>query len=129
VTVHSLNLVYQFFIHTERIDRMWRPVEFVMNTPSHHRVHHGSQKQYLDRNYAGIFILWDRLLGTFEPEVERVRYGLTKDITTFNPFRVAFGEFGAMCRDVAHARSWGERWGYVARHPGWRPADVAAVSA
>jgi sterol desaturase/sphingolipid hydroxylase (fatty acid hydroxylase superfamily) len=117
----SVSLLYQFFIHTERIDRMWRPVELVMNTPSHHRVHHGSNEQYLDRNYGGILIIWDRLFKTFEPEGERVRYGLTKNIGTFNPVRVATHEFTAIWRDVRRARTWRERWGYVAKHPGWAP--------
>ncbi|MFD0855650.1 sterol desaturase family protein [Actinomadura adrarensis] len=117
----SVSLLYQFFIHTERIDRMWKPVELVMNTPSHHRVHHGSNQQYLDRNYGGILIIWDRLFRTFEPEGERVRYGLTKNIGTFNPVRVATHEFTAIWQDVRKARTWKERWGYVSKHPGWAP--------
>jgi sterol desaturase/sphingolipid hydroxylase (fatty acid hydroxylase superfamily) len=123
----SVSLLYQFFIHTERIDRMWKPVELVMNTPSHHRVHHGSNEQYLDRNYGGILIIWDRLFKTFEPEGERVRYGLTKNIGTFNPVRVATHEFTAIWRDVRGARTWKERWGYVAKHPGWAP-DASPLS-
>ena len=77
-----------------------------MNTPSHHRVHHGTNAQYLDRNYGGIFIVWDRLFGSFEPENERVRYGLTKNIHTFNPFRIAFHEWAAMFREAWTAKSW-----------------------
>ena len=96
----SWNLLYQFWIHTERITKLPRWFEFVFNTPSHHRVHHGSQEQYLDRNYAGILILWDRLLGTFEPERERVCYGLTTNIKTFNPVRVAFHEYVAIWKDM-----------------------------
>ena len=94
------NLLYQFTLHTEAVDRYPRPIEWIFNTPSHHRVHHGSQEQYLDRNYAGILIIWDRMFGTFEPEGERVRYGLTKNIETFNPVKVAFHEFGSLWRDV-----------------------------
>jgi sterol desaturase/sphingolipid hydroxylase (fatty acid hydroxylase superfamily) len=122
----SWNLLYQFFIHTERVDRMWRPIELVMNTPSHHRVHHGSQSQYLDRNYAGILIIWDRLFGTFEPEGERVRYGLTTNIGTFNPVRVATHEFAAIWRDVRGASRWGDRWRYATKGPGWSPEADAA---
>jgi sterol desaturase/sphingolipid hydroxylase (fatty acid hydroxylase superfamily) len=122
----SVNLIYQFFLHTERIDRMPRWFEAVFNTPSHHRVHHGSQSQYLDRNYGGILIVWDRLLGTFEPERERVRYGLTKNIGTFNPVRVAFAEYGAIGRDVRRSRSWRDRAGYLLRGPGWGPSAPAA---
>jgi sterol desaturase/sphingolipid hydroxylase (fatty acid hydroxylase superfamily) len=72
----SINLVYQFFIHTERIGKLWRPIEFVFNTPSHHRVHHGMDQQYLDKNYGGILIPWDRLLGSFAAETSRPHYGL-----------------------------------------------------
>lgn len=126
------NLLFQFTLHTEAIDRLPRPIELVFNTPSHHRVHHGSQAQYLDRNYAGILIVWDRLFGTFEPEAERVRYGLTTNIHTYNPARVAFGEWQALVRDVRGARSWRDRAGFLLRGPGWAPApapDPAGSSA
>ena len=69
----SVSLVYQFFVHTERVGTLWRPVELVLNTPSHHRVHHGSDPEYLDRNYGGILIVWDRLFGTFQPELHHAR--------------------------------------------------------
>jgi sterol desaturase/sphingolipid hydroxylase (fatty acid hydroxylase superfamily) len=118
----SVSLLYQFFIHTERVGRLWLPVELVMNTPSHHRVHHGSQSQYLDKNYGGILIVWDRLLGTFEPEGERVVYGLTTNVRSFNPVRVATHEFAAIWHDVRRAGSWRERWGYVTRGPDWSPS-------
>ena len=122
----SINLLYQFWIHTEAIDKLWPPVELVFNTPSHHRVHHGSQQQYLDRNYGGILIVWDRLFGTFEPEGERVRYGLTKNIDTFNPLRVATHELVALARDVRSASSWRHRFGFVLHGPGWAPAEGAS---
>jgi sterol desaturase/sphingolipid hydroxylase (fatty acid hydroxylase superfamily) len=125
----SWNLLYQFWIHTEKIRLMPRWFEFVFNTPSHHRVHHGSNEQYLDKNYAGILIIWDRLFGTFEPESERVRYGLTKNIETFNPVRVAYHEFFAIWRDVRAATSWRERIGYMFQPPGWTPPQRAAQSA
>ncbi len=119
----SWNLLYQFFIHTERVDKLWRPLEAVLNTPSHHRVHHGSNQQYLDRNYGGILILWDRLFGTFEPEGERVVYGLTKNLGTNRLTTVAFHEFAAIWSDVRRAVSWRARFGYVFKHPGWSPAE------
>jgi sterol desaturase/sphingolipid hydroxylase (fatty acid hydroxylase superfamily) len=118
----SANLVYQFWIHTERIDKLPRPVEAVFNTPSHHRVHHASQGGYLDRNFAGILIVWDRLFGSFTPETTRCEYGLTKNIDTFNPLRVATHEYAAMARDLRGSTGWRERFGYVFRGPGWRPA-------
>ncbi|MFE5258604.1 sterol desaturase family protein [Streptomyces coelicoflavus] len=117
----SVSLVYQFFLHTERVDKLWRPIEFILNTPSHHRVHHGSNNAYLDRNYGGILIIWDRLLGTFEPEGERVVYGLTKNIDTYNPLRVAFHEYAATWRDVRTATRWRDRVGHVFGPPGWAP--------
>ena len=117
----SVSLVYQFGIHTEKVGRLWRPLEFVLNTPSHHRVHHGSNQAYLDRNYGGILIIWDRLFGTFVGETERVRYGLTKNIQTHHPFRVAFHEYLAIGRDLRTARDWRERWSHW-RAPETRPA-------
>jgi sterol desaturase/sphingolipid hydroxylase (fatty acid hydroxylase superfamily) len=117
----SVNLVYQFFLHTERIDRLPRPVELVLNTPSHHRVHHGSNSVYLDRNYGGILIVWDRLFRTFEPEGERVVYGLTKNLRSHNPVVVAFHEYAALLGDLRTSPSWRARWAFVARGPGWRP--------
>ena len=122
----SINLVYQFWIHTEAIDRLPRWFEYAFNTPSHHRVHHGSQPQYLDRNYGGILIVWDRLFRTFEPEGEPVRYGLTKNITTSNPFRVATHEYVAIWRDLRAATSWRHRAAHLLRGPGWSPTTPLA---
>jgi sterol desaturase/sphingolipid hydroxylase (fatty acid hydroxylase superfamily) len=113
----GVNLVYQFWIHTERIDKMWRPFEFAFNTPSHHRVHHASQGSYLDRNFGGILIIWDRLFGSFEPEIERPVYGLTKNIKTHNPVRVAFHEYASIGRDVRAARGWPDRARAILRMP------------
>ncbi|SFC45324.1 sterol desaturase family protein [Streptomyces aidingensis] len=117
----SLNLTYQFWIHTERVGRLPRPLESVLNTPSHHRVHHASQGSYLDRNFGGILILWDRLFGTFTDEDEPCVYGLTKNISTYNPLRVATHEYAAIARDLRSARSWRERTGFLLRGPGWLP--------
>ena len=125
----SVNLLYQFWIHTEAIGKLWAPVEWVFNTPSHHRVHHGSQAQYLDRNYGGILIVWDRLFGSFAPEVERVRYGLTKNLETHNPLRVATHEYVALWHDLSTADSWRHRFGYALRGPGWAPPAAAVTVA
>jgi sterol desaturase/sphingolipid hydroxylase (fatty acid hydroxylase superfamily) len=121
--VGGLNLVYQFWIHTEAVGRMPRWFEAVMNTPSHHRVHHATNPRYLDRNYAGVFIVWDKLFGTFEPERddEPCRYGIVKNLTSFNILWAAFHEWIGMIRDVATAQSWRARIGHVLRPPGWRP--------
>ncbi|HMK62469.1 MAG TPA: sterol desaturase family protein [Acidimicrobiales bacterium] len=122
-TARGVNLLYQYWIHTETIGRLG-PSETVLNTPSHHRVHHGSNKPYLDRNHGSILIVWDKLFGTFEPEGEPVVYGLTKNINTFNPLRIAFHEHLQMLGDVSRATSWRERLSYVVRHPGWRPGEA-----
>jgi len=127
----SWNLLYQFWIHTEKIKRLPGWYEAIFNTPSHHRVHHGANEQYLDRNYGGILIIWDKLFGTFEPEGERVRYGLTTNIETFNPVKVAYHEFAAIWRDVRAASTWRERFGYMFKGPGWEPSraeDLPSIS-
>ncbi|MFC5138026.1 sterol desaturase family protein [Actinomycetospora rhizophila] len=120
-TAFSVNLVYQFLVHTERVGRLPRPIEFVFNTPSHHRVHHASDLEYLDRNYGGILIVWDRLFGTFAEEAHRPTYGLTHPVGTRSILGLQYREFGAIARDVRTARGWRERVGYVLRPPGWRP--------
>jgi sterol desaturase/sphingolipid hydroxylase (fatty acid hydroxylase superfamily) len=117
-TARGVNLLYQFWIHTETIGRLGSP-EAVLNTPSHHRVHHGSNRRYLDRNHGSILIVWDRLFGTFEPEGETVVYGLTKNINTFNAGRIISHEYADMLRDVAGSTGWSERLSYVLRGPGW----------
>ena len=122
----SWSLIYQFGLHTERIGRLPRPLEAVLNTPSHHRVHHGSNHQYLDRNYGGILIVWDRLFGSWEPEGERVRYGLTTNVRTFHPVRVAFHEYIALWHDIRRAPSWRVRGQLLWHGPGWRPATSEA---
>jgi sterol desaturase/sphingolipid hydroxylase (fatty acid hydroxylase superfamily) len=118
------SLIYQFWIHTERVRRLPRFLELFLNTPSHHRVHHGSNQVYLDRNYAGILIIWDRLFGTYIPEGERVRYGLTKNIHTFNPVRAAFHEYIAMWHDIRRASRFRDRLGVLYHGPGWAPPGV-----
>lgn len=118
----SISLIYQFWIHTERIGRLPRPIEFVFNTPSHHRVHHGIDKLYIDKNYGGILILWDRMFGSFQPEVFRPHYGLTKQVTTFNVWKLQTHEYAAIARDVKRADRWRDRIGYAFGPPGWKPA-------
>lgn len=120
-TVLSLNLIFQFWVHTELVDKLPRPIEFIFNTPSHHRVHHASNIQYLDQNHAGVLIIWDRIFGTFAQEVneEKVRYGLTENIETHQPLKVATHEYGAIWRDVRSAPSWRDKFNYIFKAPGW----------
>jgi sterol desaturase/sphingolipid hydroxylase (fatty acid hydroxylase superfamily) len=130
-TARGVNLLYQFWIHTETIGRLGAP-EGVLNSPSHHRVHHGSNPGYLDRNHGSILIVWDRLFGTFAPEREPAVYGLTKNINTYNPARIAGHEYADIVRDVSASTSWGERLSYVVRGPGWATrhrAEAAAAAA
>jgi len=117
----SISLLYQYWIHTELIVKLPHWFEFFFNTPSHHRVHHATNPQYLDRNHAGILIIWDRMFGTFEPEDERPIYGLTKNIATYNPFRVAFHEWIDMFSDVfSNKTTFWNRLKYFTKPPGWR---------
>ncbi|HEX7132426.1 MAG TPA: sterol desaturase family protein [Iamia sp.] len=116
----GVNLIYQFWIHTEAIPKLGR-FEEIFNTASHHRVHHGSNQKYLDRNHGSILIVWDRLFGTFEREDDDdpVVYGLTKNIETYNPVRIATHEHADILRDVARSDTWSDRLGFVLRGPGW----------
>lgn len=115
-------LAYQTWIHTETIGKLG-PLEKILNTPSHHRVHHGSEDKYLDRNYGGITIIWDRLFGTFQEEEETPRYGLKRDFDSRNPVKVWFSELPQLGRDLASARSLSDLCGYLFKHPGWTPPD------
>ncbi len=121
----AINLLYQYWIHTDTI-RSLGPLEWILNTPSHHRAHHGSNRQYLDRNHAGILIIWDRMFGTFERERESVVYGLTKNINSFHPVVIALHEYRDILRDVGAARNWHDRLSYVLRGPGWAYAHPVA---
>lgn len=114
----GINLLYQYWIHTDVI-RSLGSGEEVLNTPSHHRVHHGSNTEYLDRNHAGIFIVWDRLFGTFQREEAPVVYGLTKNIDTYDPVRITGHEYVDLVRDIADSTTWRDRLSFVLRGPGW----------
>jgi sterol desaturase/sphingolipid hydroxylase (fatty acid hydroxylase superfamily) len=127
LTLEALNTLYQYWIHTELVTTIG-PLEAVLNTASHHRVHHGTNVEYLDRNHGGIFIVWDKLFGTFEPERAPVVYGLTKNIRTFRPAKIAFHEFAAIARDVRRARDWRDVLGYLFAPPGWSPDGSTMTS-
>jgi sterol desaturase/sphingolipid hydroxylase (fatty acid hydroxylase superfamily) len=118
----GFNLIYQFYVHTELVGKMWRPIELVMNTPSHHRVHHGSDPEYLDKNYAGIFIVWDRIFGTFVEEKQRPTYGLTKPVDTYNLLKLQYGDYAQIVRNVRAAERFRDKLGYLFGPPGWEPA-------
>jgi len=119
----GFNLIYQFWIHTEVINKCPRWFEAIMNTPSHHRVHHANNPRYLDSNYAGVFIIWDKLFGTYVPERsdEPCNYGLITDLGTFNPLRIAFHEWVGIIKDIAGAKSWREKLMFLIAPPGWTP--------
>ena len=121
VTMMSISLIYQYWLHTQAVNRLPGWIELIFNTPSRHRVHHGSNVRYLDRNHAATLIIWDRLFGTFseESEEEPVVYGLTRNIETHNVFRVSFDEYRAMWRDIRRAPGWGDKLRYVFMAPGW----------
>jgi sterol desaturase/sphingolipid hydroxylase (fatty acid hydroxylase superfamily) len=130
VFVGGINLVYQFWIHTEMVGRLG-PLEAVLNTPSHHRVHHATNPRYLDANYAGALIVWDKMFGTFVPETdeEKPRYGIVKNLGSFNPLVVSFHEWIAIARDLKSARSPREVFGYLFGPPGWSPDGSRMTSA
>ena len=119
----GLSLVYQYWIHTEAIGKMPRWFEAIANTPSHHRVHHATNPRYLDANYAGVLIVWDRMMGTFvaEQQTDPPAYGIVKNLKTFNPFRIAFHEWAAIARDVTSTRKPEEIARYLFGSPGWSP--------
>lgn len=119
MTMQSISLLYQFWIHTELINRLPAPIEWLFNTPSHHRVHHGSDLTYLDKNHAGVLIIWDRLFGTFQAEQHRPTYGLTKNVDSHNPVRIAFHEWANIISDIRGAGTVKNALGYVFGPPGW----------
>ena len=116
----GINLVYQYWIHTEAINRMPRWFEAVMNTPSHHRVHHATNPRYLDRNYAGVFIIWDKMFGTYEPEIddETITYGIVKNLENYNVLWAAFHEWIGIANDMWSA-PWRYKIYYLIQPPGW----------
>jgi len=118
-------LAYQTWIHTRLIGKLG-VVEKVLNTPSHHRVHHGCDRKYLDRNYGGILIIWDRIFGTFQVEEETPRYGLARDFDSRNPLKVWFSELPELGRDLRNSGSLAEFWMRLFARPGWQPSAPAA---
>jgi sterol desaturase/sphingolipid hydroxylase (fatty acid hydroxylase superfamily) len=120
----GISLVYQFWLHSTLIPKLG-PLEYIFNTPSAHRVHHASNEAYLDRNYGGILIVFDRLFGTYTEEDEGVtlKYGLVHPQTSNNPLVIVYGEFVSLVRDLCRAKSWHDRWQLIFRPPGWSPTS------
>jgi len=125
----SISLIYQYWIHTELIHKMPKWFEAIFNTPSHHRVHHATNPQYLDRNHAGIFIIWDKLFNTFEPEVEKPIYGLVTNIETYNPLKIAFIEWYNLLTDFFTSKtSIINKFKYLIKPPGWKHDGTSILS-
>lgn len=120
IALLSLNHLYQYWLHTRHIGKLG-PLEGILNTPSNHRVHHGSNLQYCDKNYGGTFIIWDRLFGTYEPEEEEVVYGIRHQLETYNPITATFHEWVSLGRDLRRASSLKDMLGYLFQPPGWAP--------
>jgi len=121
VLIAAFNTLYQFWIHTETIGKLPRPVEFIFNTPSHHRVHHGRNPKYIDKNHAGALIIWDRLFGTFQVEEEKPTYGITKPLQSWNAVWANMSHYSEMAKDLKHIPSWTDRIKYLFKKPGWLP--------
>ncbi len=119
--IAALNTVYQFWIHTETINKLPKPIEWIFNTPSHHRVHHGRNPQYIDKNHAGSLIIWDRLFGTFEEEVEKPVYGITKTVESWNPVWVNFEHYEVMAKQLLSTNGLSNKLSILFKKPGWTP--------
>ena len=120
LTMYAFNLFYQFFIHTEVIGKLPRWIEWFVNTPSHHRVHHGTNPEYIDRNYGGALIVWDRLFNSFTEEKAPVKYGALHPVTSHQPFFVGFHLWADIFRDVMASRSWKDRLLHILAPPDWK---------
>ncbi|WP_373522761.1 sterol desaturase family protein, partial [Aquiflexum sp.] len=123
VLVSGLNLLYQFWIHTEVIGKMGFLEKF-MNTPSHHRVHHGRNPKYIDKNHGGTFIIFDKWFGTFQQEEERPTYGITTPVNSWNPLWVNIAHYANMKREMSMIKSWKDKFRYLVNKPGWLPEDL-----
>ena len=120
-TMMAISLFYQFWVHTELVNKLPKPIEFIFNTPSHHRVHHASNIRYLDCNHAGVLIIWDKMFGTFseEKDFERPKYGLTVNIDSYHPVTVATHEYSSIIKDIKRAKKLSDKLKYIFFAPGW----------
>ena len=124
----ELSLIYMFWIHTEKVGKLPAWFEWIFSTPSHHRVHHAKNVQYLDKNYGGTLIIWDRLFGTFEPEVEKPVYGIPDSIDSFNPFWVSIAGWVRLFKDTRRAKGLWNKIAYIIMPPGWAPDGKGATT-
>ncbi len=127
VAVASLNLLYQFWVHTQAIDKMPKWYEFIFVTPSNHRVHHAKNKVYVDKNYGGVFILWDRLFGSYQPELkeENVIFGISTQLASWDPIWGNLHFVSSLCKDAWRTKNWKDKFTLWFRRTGYRPEDVA----
>ena len=129
VLVAAFNTLYQFWIHTETINKLPRWIEFIFNTPSHHRVHHGRDPKYIDKNHAGSLIIWDRMFGTFQEEEERPTYGITKPINSWNAIWANMSHYAEMANDMKRIPAWSDRLKLLFKRPGWLPESLGGYRA
>lgn len=129
VTVVAFNTLYQFWIHTKAIRKMPRLIEWIFNTPSHHRVHHGTNPLYIDRNHAGSLIIWDRMFGTFQEEQEEVIYGITTPLRSWNPLWANFHYWVELGKKAGQTQHWSDKIKFFIKPPGWHPADLGGFQA
>jgi len=129
LSVSGFNLLYQFWIHTESIDRLPKWFEAVMNTPSHHRVHHARNPKYIDKNHAGTFIIWDKMFGTFRVEEEKPMYGITKNLNSWNPLWANIAHYSDMLSDLKTIPKASDKLKYIFKKPGWLPGSLGGYRA
>lgn len=120
IIVFLIIISYQSWVHTEKIGKLGA-IDKILNTPSAHRVHHGQNRQYINKNYGGVFMIWDQIFGTYEPEGEKVIYGITIPIRSFNPLIINFNEYYLIWKDIKNAKNISEFFSYIFKGPGWKP--------
>ncbi len=124
IVVSQVQTLYQFWIHTKTINKFPAPIEFIFNTPSHHRVHHGRNPEYIDKNHGGTLIIWDRMFGTFREEKNEVIYGITKPLNTWNPLRAQLDFWKDLFRDLSHTHTFSDKLKLIFLPPGWYPKEL-----
>lgn len=124
IVISQIQTLYQFWIHTKLIGKMHPALEYVLNTPSHHRVHHGRNPKYIDRNHGGTLIIWDRMFGTFQKEEEEVVYGITQPLNSWNPLKAQLSVWADLLRDVNKAKGFQHKMQLLFHPPGWYPAEL-----